>query len=145
MLQLPNGCTCSEPSIHPKDWKRTNSLKKKWYIQYRFRDPNFADKYPQGKFCLVKGNVNQLTTIQERREGIQILLDEIMRQLTIEGYNPILGKAVAPVQIDGDITTDTPFISALRAVKKGIVAGKYTLRDLEMSSMGWKNRPSSSD
>lgn len=132
MLQLPNGCSCSEPSIHPKDWKRKNaSLKTKWYVQCRFRDPNFANEYPQGKFFVVKGTVNQLKALQERRDGIQLLLDEVVRQLTIEGYNPILGKAVAPVQIEGDITPDTPFISALRAARENVVVGKYTRRDLE--------------
>lgn len=132
MLQLPNGCSCSEPTIHPHDWRQTKaSLNKKWYVQYYFRDPNFVKEYPSGKYVIVKGLVNQLCTLQKRREGIQILYDEVIRQLTIEGYNPILGKAVAPSRTESDITQDTPFISALKAVKKNVVAGKYTLRDLE--------------
>lgn len=132
MLQLPNGCSCSEPTIHPKNWKHPKaSIKKKWYVQYYFRDPNFSEEYPNGKYVIVKGTVNQLGTLQKRRQGIQILLDEVLRQLTIEGHNPILGKAVAPVQIEGDITPDTPFIAALKAARENVVVGKYTLRDLE--------------
>lgn len=80
---------------------------------------------------MVKGTVNQLKTVQERRDGIQILLDEVIRNLTIEGYNPILGKTVTPVQAEGDISPDTPFIAALREAKENVMVGEYTLRDLE--------------
>ncbi len=42
MLQLPNGCYCSQPSIYPSNWNKASaSIKDKWYVQYHFHDPRF--------------------------------------------------------------------------------------------------------
>lgn len=120
MLQLPNGCTCSTPSIHPKNWKRvTASVKKKWYVQFRFYDPLFKDQYPNGKYILKKGGINQYNTQPERKEAAEILRDEILRMLKKEGWNPITDKKQPPEETQQyDIDPDTPFIAALRAVYK---------------------------
>ncbi|HEX5551771.1 MAG TPA: hypothetical protein VFX43_00900 [Chitinophagaceae bacterium] len=116
----------------PKDWKRASaSLKKKWYLQYYFHDPNFIEQYPRGKFCQVKGGVNLLKTVEERRDAIRMVQDEVIRSLTIDGYNPTLGKIITPVLTETDISGSTPFIRALRAARQTLHVGKHTKRDLE--------------
>lgn len=130
-LQLPNGCWCSKPTIFPKNWNKAGaSLKKDWKIQYYFRDPNFLDRYPNGKYCPVKAHVNDYDTLEKRRDAIKLLLDEQIRMLTIHGWNPILKKIVPPVQFEGECNPDTPFIEALRVAQKSVSVGKYTKRDL---------------
>ncbi len=58
MLQLQNGCSCSELSVSPKNWKTGGAsiLKKEWFIQYYFHDPAFKDKYKHGYQARVKGH-----------------------------------------------------------------------------------------
>ncbi|TAN17251.1 MAG: hypothetical protein EPN37_07295 [Chitinophagaceae bacterium] len=94
------------------------SLKKNWYIQYYFHDPNFKKEFPRGKYCIVKGGVNQFKSITDRRDSIKVLLEEVIKQLTVEGYNPILKKAIAPAcpvdDTDYLIHPLTPFSKALQ-------------------------------
>ncbi len=41
MISLPNGCHCSEMTVFPKNWdKPGSSVKKDWYLSYRFYDPS---------------------------------------------------------------------------------------------------------
>jgi hypothetical protein len=40
MINLPNGCRCSEFSVVPSNWQtKAANLKEKWYVYYRFYDP----------------------------------------------------------------------------------------------------------
>ena len=53
MLQLPNGCRCSELSITPSNWNTSRgSIKKYWSIHYRFYDPQEMVRFPKGKQCV---------------------------------------------------------------------------------------------
>jgi hypothetical protein len=56
MIQLPHGCRCSEPKVNPANWESPKaSIRKNWYIQYRFYDPVQTIKYPKGKLRIIKG------------------------------------------------------------------------------------------
>ncbi|HEX8316482.1 MAG TPA: hypothetical protein VF609_15880 [Flavisolibacter sp.] len=55
MIHLSNGCKCSEPKVNPANWETGKaSLKKNWFIYYRFYDPSVKDKYPKGKLRIIK-------------------------------------------------------------------------------------------
>lgn len=127
MINLNNGCSCSEPSVYPKNWESGGPtlLKKKWLIQYYFRDPVFlADpvfkkKYPYGFPARVKG-MNDFKTLSERREATRRLLENELHLLTKCSYNPITKQHTAP-ELDTpeyEIDPETPWLMALEAVHK---------------------------
>lgn len=103
MISLPNGCSCSALSVHPKNWKRTGaSVKDTWYIHYRYYDPQLC---PKGKQFIVKGGVNKYKTLPERRIAVQALLDELKILLEDEGFNPITGQRVLSDTTEGQYST----------------------------------------
>ena len=126
MIYLPNGCSCSTPSVFPKNWEKGGaSLKVNWKIQFYFHDPAFKDKYPHGKYCPMKGNVNRYKSLQERRFVTKILLEEVTAALK-GGFNPITGivKPEVEVQVnENDISPSTPFIIALKIANENMEAG----------------------
>jgi site-specific recombinase XerC len=132
MLQLPNGCSCSEPSVFPKNWKSTSaSVKKSWYIQYYFHDPAYKTKYKNGCLKIIKNNINRFKTAAERREAIQITLDELLMMLQYEGYNPITDKTIKPVESNNTIHPNTRFIDAFNQVLPKLKVVASTRADIK--------------
>ena len=44
-FQLINGCSRTEIAVYPKNWNtKKASLKKAWYIWYRFFDPQHPEQ-----------------------------------------------------------------------------------------------------
>lgn len=117
MLQLPNNCTCSNPSVYPSNWKTggPSLLKKDWYIQYYFRDPAFAHRYKYGKQVRIKC-MNGFTDLAQRREATRAILADEIHKLMDQGYNPITGSFIAPVEVNAVVNEMTPFIKALEAI-----------------------------
>ncbi|MBC7947750.1 MAG: hypothetical protein H7Y42_07710 [Chitinophagaceae bacterium] len=126
MLSLPHGCTCSSPSVFPKNWKTQNaSVKKDWYIQYRFYDPCGPSGQPTSRQVFVKG-MNGLKSIQERREATQILLDHELHKLRVEGYNPISRLSRPDTGTADEISIFMPFLEALTEAQKRLKSGRRT-------------------
>lgn len=88
-ILLPNGCSCSTPSVNPKDWKTCSksALQKDWRIQYYFYDPNF----PKPKTPIVIKGMNSFKDLASRREVTKALIDDELQALK-DGYNPYLKK-----------------------------------------------------
>lgn len=88
-ILLPNGCSCSTPSVNPKDWKTCNksALLKDWRIQYYFYDPNF----PKPTTPIVIKGMNSFKDLASRREITKALIDDELLALK-DGYNPYLKK-----------------------------------------------------
>lgn len=109
MIALPNGCTCSELTVSPKDWKtcKASGLGKSWHIHYYFYDNTLKER----KYIKVKG-MNRFKTLEERREATKQLIENELYQLKEKGFNAITGKFLAP-QVYG-INPQTRFIDALR-------------------------------
>lgn len=137
MLQLPHGCTCSTPTVSPKNWETGGKalLKKKWRIFYYFRDPSqpadWQQKYPSGKFIPVKG-MNEAKDLDERRQITRALLEQEISMLKA-GYNPLL-KTIVPVTTDLSnecVTENTPFIRALELALKSKKASDGVKVDLK--------------
>jgi hypothetical protein len=90
MIQLPNNCYCGDFSVNPKNWKQiTASIKKEWYISYRFYDPAQKEKYPKGKLRIVKG-MNGFNTLEARRRATQEII-KIESDIESDGFNAITG------------------------------------------------------
>ncbi len=131
LLTLPNYCSCSNPSVFPKNWKNGGpaTLKLDWRIQYYFRDSG----HPRGKLIVVNG-INVFKTLEERRACTQALLDNELNLLKEQGYNPItrVKKPPPDLNIDTcDIEPSTPFIKALKKAFQLVRVVQHTRRDMK--------------
>lgn len=128
MLQLPNGCSCSEPAIFPANWQeRGADINQTWYIQYYFHDPLYAEQYPRGKFCQVKAGINRYKTLSERRDIIKLYLKNLLHKLVELGYNPHTRTDTVDEEVKQyEIDPDTPFIEALKKAHQRLKCEKNT-------------------
>lgn len=95
-IKLANGCSCSTPQVSPLTWDRKNaSVKKPWYIHFRFYDPAYADRYPEGYQKKIK-RMNDYHTLAERQDATKELLDALLDALKNQDYNPISGYTRPP-------------------------------------------------
>lgn len=114
MTQLPNGCKCSDLRVSPANWETAKaSLKKKWYIHYRFYDPTQKQRYPKGKLRIIKG-MNEAKTLEERRAITRALMELELSELKKMGFNPILERHITPFDQSSAILPETPFVEALK-------------------------------
>lgn len=90
MISLPNDCRCSDLHVFPPNWKEKKApIKKNWRIEYRFYDPLYKDRWPNGYPKVIKKGINNLKTREERQAFIKKRLEEEENRLK-SGYNPIL-------------------------------------------------------
>ncbi len=118
-ILLKNGCSISEPSVYPKNWTEPGtSIEKDWRIQYYFHDPEYQERWPRGKFCIVKG-MNEYRTLHERRAITKSILQDEIEELK-SGWNPVRKVFMVDERLErGLLHPDLPFIDAFRlAVKK---------------------------
>ena len=123
MLSLPNGCKWSGFHVYPKNWKTSKAkLFLSWYADCSFIDPSYLDKYPNGKPIRLKGGINRLKTLHEKREALEKLIGE-MEELLAKGYNPISehllkistkGQSPLNEAFCQEAIPATPFIRAFR-------------------------------
>ena len=140
MNHLPNDCSCSELTVTPKDWKtNSNTIKRKWHIQYYFYDPFFKDdpKYKYGKFVIIKG-MNRLKTISERRGATKELIANELLLLREEGYNPITGQKNVVLKNDYEIEPTCYFIEALRKAFLHLKLSDSTKADVKCVLKGFE-------
>lgn len=96
--------------VSPSNWETTKaSLKKKWYIYYRFYDPEHQEKYPKGKLRVIKG-MNEAKTLAERQEIVRALIKLELNELKILGFNAITEKHLTPIDRQSLISPQTPFV-----------------------------------
>jgi len=114
MTLLPNGCKCSELKVNPANWESPKaSIRKPWFIYYRFYDPQQKESYPKGKLRVIKG-MNETKTLEERQTLVRALISVEMNQLKNLGFNPISERHELPISADSIVHPATPFIQALR-------------------------------
>jgi hypothetical protein len=135
MIQLPNGCYCSKPTVNPDNWQTGGKslLQKSWYIQYYFHDPRLRDdpKYKYGKLVIVKG-MNMFKTLAERREATSRLMENELALLRNEGYNPItLQRFTDSASVVSDIPGLTPLCNALELAKQKLICERHTIEDID--------------
>ena len=109
-------CHYSDIWVHPENWKTLTtqkSLKLNWYVECKFHDPLFKEKYPKG-FPFRK-RLNRLRTIEERKAAIRLLLKEIPILFEQKGWNPITKRYMIPEPIPafGSLYPKQNFIEAL--------------------------------
>ena len=132
MIKLPFSCYCTELKVHPKNWQlQKTSLKKGWYVYYRFYDPNFLNdpKFKYGKLVVIK-RMNQFKTIEDRQRDTKLIIAEETGKLKNQAYNPITNNCTEIVTPQIDISPSTGFIVALTLAERRISASVSTKRDL---------------
>lgn len=108
-IKLKNGCYISKPQVHPVNWDSSGaSVKKEWYIHYRFWDPT-QKQYPHGLCRMVRG-MNQFFTLEERRDNTRLIIKLEIELLKDKGYNPITRKYSAQTS---ELSPYTPLIKGL--------------------------------
>lgn len=133
MIQLPNGCYCSDLKVNPANWQHARaSVKKDWYIYFRFYDPTFknSDKYKKGKLVIVKG-MNEFKRLAERQEMCRQIMRFELDRMKADGYNHITGQANTPIEIEGDIDPGTPVLNALDMALARLTVEPHTREDME--------------
>ncbi|HWI93231.1 MAG TPA: hypothetical protein VNT20_18260 [Flavisolibacter sp.] len=128
MIHLPNGCKCSELKVSPSNWQTPRaSLRKKWYIYYRYYDPEYKETYPKGKLRVIKG-MNDAPTLEKRQKLVKALIDLELSELKVLGYNPIIDRHITPISAAHLILPQTPLIHALRSafLKANFTGRTYT-------------------
>lgn len=133
MINLPFSCHCTELNVYPNNWTSKNaSLKKSWYVYYRFHDPNFRDnpKFKTGKLVIIK-RMNQFKTVSERQENTKLIIEQELDKLRNKAYNPITKKKGEVILSQSEIEPSCPFISALILAEKRISASPSSKRDLK--------------
>lgn len=110
MLELPNGCRSGKLSVYPSNWQSPDAcVSHDWYIHYRFHDPVYAEKYPQGYPARVRG-MNEVKDLRGRQRLTKVLLADEEEDLR-RGLNPILGRFTEASELE--ISVHTPFPEAL--------------------------------
>lgn len=132
MIQLPNGCRCSTPSVFPKNYLSGGPklLQLEWRIAYYFRDPLHQDKYPKGKYIIIKG-MNQFKTLAERRDAVKLLMAQELDLLQEQGWNPITKTFAPTATFYDDISAFTPLVEALEFAKEKLTVSEQCRRDLK--------------
>jgi site-specific recombinase XerC len=121
-------CSYTEVWVHPKNWKTltsNKSLELNWYVECKFTDPLFIEKYPKG-FPFRK-KLNKFRTLEERKAAIQLLLIQIPKLFEEKGWNPITKKYMLPEAkpVPGTLHPKMNFIEALEIayLKLSVSAG----------------------
>lgn len=134
MIILPEGCYCSNLSVHPKDWQNAGaSIKSDWYIHYRFYDPTVRAKNGKinPKMVIIKG-MNAFKTLTERRDAVNLLIKQELVMLRQEGYNPITKKYMIEQEvIQYEIDPEMPFIKALEKSAERLEITKNVRKDMK--------------
>lgn len=113
-----NGCSRSNFTVSPKNWKSSRaSTKKPWRIYYRFYDPSFRHDptLKDGKECPIR-RMNRHHDLVDRQAATKWLLKNEQDLLDLQGYNPITTAFMAPAtqrRNTGMIDRERPFIGVL--------------------------------
>lgn len=129
MNKLSSGCSYSTLWVSPVDWKTTtakSSLKKSWYIQCYFFDPEHQEKYPKG--FQFRKKLNKFKTLEERRAAAEVFLKEIPLLFSDKGFNPITKHYSSKAQ-NSDHFTDVFPVEVVQPEYEGLISPTYKLAD----------------
>jgi len=122
-IQLPNGCSCSNLSVHTANRKtKSPKITMDWFISYRY----YSDESNKPKQIVIK-RMNNYKTIIERGDETEKLLREKMNKLK-EGVNPIRNKSISPKVQDN---INILILRALQIALEKVNVSGSTKRDLK--------------
>lgn len=132
-ILLPHGCWCSRLFVFPENWETGDEslLKQPWYISYRFYDPNRIDSLGKvvPKQKILKG-MNDIYDLDKRKQVTKNILYDELYMLTQQGYNPITGNFVEPIDVDIELSEYTPLDKAFKSALKTADLAEKTRKDI---------------
>lgn len=130
LIQLKGGCERTEVFISPKNYKSLKSksdLKKFWFVECRFYDPRFEEKYPKGFPYRIKFSSSG-STLPEMKRTAEIYKEEMEHSLDNAHYNPIT-KTFYNVS-SNHLSPDLHLIPALNAVREKLSVSEHHSKQL---------------
>ncbi len=118
MKQLLFDCSYTDVWVSPDNWKTITgkaALKKSWYVQCNFFDPNFKEKYPKG--FPYRKKLNKFQTLELRKAAAQLYLDEIPKLFEEKSYNPITKQYMLPEQKTVETAKLNPDLNSADAIE----------------------------
>ena len=128
-IELRNGCSRTEVFFSPKNYKSFRSVKdlqKDWFVECRFHDPNFADKYPKG--FQFRKRTNCYETLQERKIAMEVFKEDMEAVLDMQNYNPISKTYMR--DRTGELHPYMDSKSAIEKTRLKLAGGEKHLRDV---------------
>lgn len=140
MINLHNGCYCTEPRVNPTNWNKPGAkCDQDWFIWYRFYDPTVTDARGKikPKLCLLKG-MNKYKSLAQRRELVPMIIEKEIEHLRDFGYNPITSEYMIQRGHEeyGEIHPEMPFIDALRAALQKMDVSDSTRKGIRIITDG---------
>jgi len=133
---LNNGCSHSELTVTPKDWKtKKASTTVNWFIKYRYYDPHYSIP----KQVMLKG-MNNFKSVKERQTETQKLLEKELESLK-NGFNPFDKTTIVPIE-----EQKFTLIQALQLALEKVSVADVTKRDIKtaldkfeiaITQLGW--------
>lgn len=111
LKDLQNGCSRTEVFISPKNYKSIKTkaqLPKYWFVECRFFDPHYSEKYPDGFQYRKKFSGTEL---RELKITAEFFKEEMEHRLDVSNYNPI--SKVYMSDRSGDLHPGLLFVDAL--------------------------------
>ena len=126
-------CHYSDIWVHPANWNTLTtqkSLKINWYVECKFYDPLFKEKYPKG--FPYRKRLNKLRTLDERKAAVQLLLKEIPVLFEKKGWNPITKRYMIPEPkpTPGTLYPKQNFIEALEVAYPKLSVSEGVIKEL---------------
>lgn len=128
-IELRNGCSRTEVFFSPKNYKSFRSvqdLQKDWFVECRFHDPNFTEKYPQG--FQFRKRTNCFETLKERKLAMEIFKEDMEALLDMQNYNPI--TKIYMRDRTGELNPYMDAKSAIEQTRLKLAGGEKHLRDV---------------
>lgn len=113
---LRNNCSRTNVFISPKDYKSFRSksdLQKDWFVECRFYDPAFKEKYPKG--FQFRRRPQKQTTLVAQKKIIEHYVQLMEKELDINHFNPISQTYMS--DLSGTLNPNMDFKSALDAAR----------------------------
>lgn len=128
--QLRNGCSRTEVFISPKNYKtlkNKSDLTKDWFVECRFYDPLFKDKYPEG--FQFRRRPEKQSTLTDQKRKIQDYKTLMEKYLDLQNFNPITKEFME--DRSGILSPNMDFKSALLEGVKKITASEAHIRQVD--------------
>lgn len=88
LINLVNGCSRTEVFISPKKYQTftKSNFVKNWFVECRFHDPAFIEKYPEGfQYCKKFSGDN----LMDLKMISKVFKEEMEKMLDEKNFNPI--------------------------------------------------------
>lgn len=127
--ELRNGCSRTEVFISPENYKQlknNSALEMDWFVECRFFDPKFKEKYPNG--FQFRKRFNSFEKLSERKEAALIFKEEMENLLDVQNYNPI--SKIFMIDESGELSPYMDLKSALEIARKKITGSEKHLKQI---------------